>query len=415
MAGQKWISSKYKGVRFYQHDTRKHGVKFDRYLAIRYQKDGKRIEEGIGWTSERDPTDGQYWTEEKAAILLDRLKGAAKQGIKEAPTRLSEQRKQESDRRKAEQEEAERNDREAITLKTFFNQDYLPIAKADKKPKSVEREAGLFRLWIDPAIGSKPMKDISSFDLERLKIHMAKEGQSARSIEYCLAVIRQIFNKAKLMGKFTGENPTEKVKFPKPDNARMRFLTHEEADRLLAALKVKSQDTHDITLLSLHCGLRHGEILSLQWQDVNLEKGTLTIRDAKAGSRIAFLTAKTSAMLEGRKATKDNSDLVFPGRKGRMERVSQTFWRTVEDLKFNESITDPRLKITFHSCRHSYASWLVESGQDLYIVQKLLGHKTNQMTMRYSHVGENQFRAAVNSLEKALNKPEAGQVVNFPG
>ncbi|MCE5282346.1 MAG: site-specific integrase, partial [Deltaproteobacteria bacterium] len=73
MAGNKWISSKFKGVRFYEHPDRKHGVKFDRYLAIRYQKDGKRIEEGIGWTSERDPEDGQHWTEAKAALVLERL------------------------------------------------------------------------------------------------------------------------------------------------------------------------------------------------------------------------------------------------------------------------------------------------------------------------------------------------------
>jgi hypothetical protein len=58
--GRKWQKTRFKGVRFYEHDFRKHGVKKDRYLAIRYQKDGKRVEEGIGWTSERDPEDGQY-------------------------------------------------------------------------------------------------------------------------------------------------------------------------------------------------------------------------------------------------------------------------------------------------------------------------------------------------------------------
>jgi len=76
----KWHSSKYKGVRYREHESRKHGVKRDRYLAIRYQKDGKRVEEGIGWTSERDPEDGQFWTEAKAALVLERLKGAAKHG-----------------------------------------------------------------------------------------------------------------------------------------------------------------------------------------------------------------------------------------------------------------------------------------------------------------------------------------------
>jgi integrase len=80
----------------------------------------------------------------------------------------------------------------------------------------------------------------------------------------------------------------------------MRFLTRDEADRLLAALKEKSPDVHDMTLLSLHADLRFGEIASLTWQDVNLEKGTLTIRDAKAGSRYAFLTDQAIEMLKGR-------------------------------------------------------------------------------------------------------------------
>ena len=414
----KWVAVKNKpGLRYYTHQTRKHGVKFDRYYAVRFKVDGKLKSFGVGWLSDGIPEevrkqDPELGFEDYCLKLLREYKANAKSGSgAQSP---KEKRKLEEARRKAEQEEAERNDREAVTLKTFFEQDYLPIAKADKKFRSVEREEGLFRLWIDPIIGSMPMKDISPFDLERLKNSMAKEGQSPRSIEYCLAVIRQIFNTAKRLKRFTGDNPTADVKFPKPDNQKMRFLTHEEADLLLSALQGKSRDTHDMTLLALHCGLRQSEIVSLQWQDVNLEKNTLSIRDAKAGSRIAFLTEQSKTMLEDRKVVKGDSDLVFPGRKGQMERISQTFWRTVEELGFNKGVTDPRLKVTFHSCRHTYASWLVEAGQDLYVVQKLLGHKTNQMTMRYSHVGENQFRSAVNALEKNLNKLEAGQVVNFP-
>jgi len=74
----KWIGTKFKGVRYYEHPTRKHGVKKDRYLAIRYQIDGKRIEEGIGWTSERDPEDDQNWTEAKAALILELNTGKGK-------------------------------------------------------------------------------------------------------------------------------------------------------------------------------------------------------------------------------------------------------------------------------------------------------------------------------------------------
>jgi len=422
MAGKTWIGTKYKGVRYYEHPTRKHGLKRDRYLAIRYQKDGKRIEEGIGWTSEVDPEDSQNWTEAKAALVLERLRGAAKQGKKEAPTRIAEQREIERHRRAAEKAEAERQEKEAVTFKAFFEDTYLPQAKADKKERSVTREEGLFTVWISPVLGHLPMKDITPFHLEKLKKGMADGGQSPRSVEYALSVVRQIFNTAKRLGAFEGENPTAKVKFPKPDNGRMRFLTHREADRLLEALKGKSADVHDMTLLSLNCGLRFGEIAALTWQDVDLERGTLTIRDAKAGSRYAFLTEQAAAMLKGRSKEKHRekgkpSDYVFQGRKVLLDRISITFKRTVDELKLNDGIDDPRLKICFHSCRHSYASWMIEEGADLYTVQKLLGHKTNVMTQRYGHMSESRLKDAAKALSLALRpkekaEAEAGQVAN---
>jgi integrase len=291
----------------------------------------------------------------------------------------------------------------------------LPQAKADKKPRSVEREKGLFKLWIDPAIGSKAMRDIILLDLERLKKVMTGGEQSPRSIEYALSVIRQVFNEARRLGTYAGENPTAKVKFPKPDNARMRFLTRDEADQLLNALKVKSQDVYDMTLLSFHVGLRFGEIASLTWQDVNLEKGTLTIRDAKAGSRYAFLTEQAATMLANR-GKKNPSDRVFPARENKEKmNISHTFFRIVDELGFNKGITDPRLRICFHSCRHSYASWMIEEGADLYTVQKLLGHKTGTMTQRYGHISENRLKDAAKALGAAWkdHAEGTGQVVAF--
>jgi integrase len=391
------FKTNFPGVRYREHPTRKNGVRKDQYFTIRYKLNGSDKEEGLGWASEG-------WTAAKAYRHRSEIR--ENQKIAEGPQTLKE-------KRKVAKKARERAKKENVTLKAFFEQDYLAIAKADKRAKTVLREEGLFRLWINPAAGAMTMRDISPFDLERLKKHMAQEGQSPRSIEYALAVIRQIFNTAKRLGKFTGENPATKVKFPKPDNARMRFLTRQEAEALLSALRAKSVDVHDMTLLALYCGLRQGEILSLQWQDVDLETGTLTIRDAKAGSRIAFLTEKTRAMLKGRKATQPNDALVFSGRAGRIARVSHTFRRTVEELKFNENVSDARLKVTFHTLRHTFASWLVEAGQDLYIVQRLLGHKTNVMTQRYAHVGENQFKAAVNALDKATT-PDAERVLDFP-
>ena len=415
---RQWKKTAHTGLRYFDHDTRKHGKKLDRYYAIRFRLDGQLHEFGIGWLSDGIPEairreEPNLGFEDYCLKLLREYKNNVKIGT--GPKSPKEKRDIAEQEREQVEQERINAEKEAVTLKSFFDDIYLPQAKADKKESSIKREQGLFDTWIEPALGIMPMKDISPFHLEKLKRDMDSKGQSPRSIEYCLSVIRQIFNTAKRLDVYTGDNPTAKVKFPKPDNGRMRFLTHEEAGLLLNALKGKSVDVHDMTLLSLNCGLRWGEITNLTWQDINLERGTLTIRDAKAGSRYAFLTEQAKEMLEGRE-TGNPSDYVFTGRKGRLNILSYTFRRTVEELELNKGIDDPRLRICFHSCRHSFASWLVEGGQDLYIVQRLLGHKTNVMTQRYSHISESKFKEAAKSLSLAITagQEKAGEVVSFP-
>ena len=257
----KWSSTKYKGVRYREHPTRRHGITKDKYYAIRYQRDGKRVEEGLGWASELDPKDKKNWTAEKAALILAELKEAAK-GLKQGASHLKERRDIEREKKENERAAQERLKKEAVTFEDFFLNTYLPITKADKKPQTANREEGFFRNWFAPIFGHLPMKTISAFHLERLKKEMVEKQQSSRSIEYALAVVRQVFHAARHRGIYEGESPTAKVKKPKVDNGRMRFLTHEEADKLLEALKAKSDDVHDMTLLSLHAGLRLGEIAS---------------------------------------------------------------------------------------------------------------------------------------------------------
>jgi len=90
---------------------------------------------------------------------------------------------------------------------------------------------------------------------------------------------------------------------------------------------------------------------------------------------------------------------------------SFTFARAVDTLKMNEGIKDRRLQVTFHTLRHTYASWHVENGTDLYTVKELLGHSDFKMTARYSHLGENTLQAAVKRLDSTLQAP--GKVVEM--
>jgi len=421
-----WKGTNFKGVRYYEHPTRKHGVGKDKYFAIRYQRNGKRVEEGIGWTSEIDPKDKKHWTAEKAAILLGELKETAR-GLKQGAVRLSERRDIEDKRTEAEREQKERADKENITFGDFVTKTYLPQSKLDKKEKTYAIEEMLYRLHLADTIGALPFPKISAFHLERIKKDMADQKKSDRTIQYVLQLTRQAFNTARKLGIYAGESPTNAVKWPRLDNMKLRYLSISEAETLLAALAAKSKSLHDAALLSLHCGLRFGEIAALTWSCWNRDAGTLAILDAKTGSRTAYLTDRAKEMLQTRKNIREKEEkkvkpdeLIFPkrsGKDGTMEQASKVFTDTVKELELNQGITDRKQKVTFHTLRHTFATHLYESTHDLYLTQRSLGHATGTMTARYAKMSESRLREGAAALEKAFAtncraEADGGQVVS---
>lgn len=386
--GIQWYSTALKGVRYRKHPTRKHGVKYDRYFAIRYQLDGKRREEGLGWASEG-------WTAEKAFKERAELKEAHKTGKGEKTL---------ADKRAAARDRKEARAREQITFQQFFNDTYYPQAQADKDPQSFKRENGLFKNWISPVIGALPLKNIAPIHLEKIKQNMARAQKSPRSIQYCLAVVRQVFNHAHRNGIYSDDNPAKKVKVPKVDNKRLRFLSKNEADTLLNALKKESLEMWEMALLSLHCGLRASEIFRLTWIDINVEQGLITAKDSKGKkTRFAYMTKEVKQMFLNKEVGKLN-DLIYPAPDGGLRReIPRTYESVVQGLKLNEGVKDRRDKVVFHSLRHSYASWLVQEGVDLYVVKDRLGHSTMAMTERYSHLAPENSKRTVKILENFLS------------
>jgi len=169
-----------------------------------------------------------------------------------------------------------------------------------------------------------------------------------------------------------------------------------------------------MALLSLYCGLRAGEIFNLTWGDVDINRVTLTLRNTKSGkTRMAFMTEQVKKMF-ARLERRNNDDLVFPDRNGiRISRISNAFFRAVDDLGLNQGISDPRQQVVFHTLRHTFASWLVENGTDLYTIKELMGHSTLVMTERYSHLGQNTLQNAVRSLDRSLsNEPFTVDIIN---
>jgi len=274
----------------------------------------------------------------------------------------------------------------------------------------------LFRIWLKPAFGEKPFKDISKADIEDVFYSIVDAGRSIRTAEYALTTLKQIWRDAKNDGYAGDMPPISKVlkqKISKNDNARVRFLSHDEVEMLLEALSARSIDLYEKTLISIHCGCRAGEILGLTWGQVDQEHGVFNLKDTKSGKgRSVVMTSDVKALMMAKKKGLPD-DLVFPGRQGKRSVAVSVMFQEIADGLYNKGVTDPREKVTFHTCRHTCASWMVMQGVSLYLVQKVLGHSTIQVTERYSHLAPDQLQLAANAIDRAVTEHRAKNVIPF--
>jgi integrase len=405
-----WIKTNFLGVRYREHATRKHGIRPDRCFSIRYKVDGKDREEVAGWASEE-------MSAEKAFKMLSVIRDNIKKGT--GPKSLVGIREENERQAAAAEKEQRAKAKGEVTFSEFWEKDYLPAAEATRTPRTMETERGYYNKWIQPVLGAIPLQRIDAAKVEAITLRAHKAGKSAGTICKIIGVVSQVWNRAAYHDVVQGECPARRVKKPRQDNRRVRFLSQEEAKTVLNALILRSVDVHDEALLSLLCGLRAGEIHSLTWGDVDLKNGTIHIRDPKnKRNRHAFITEEVKTMLERRHQGQATTELVFPTYNGKPRLwVSDTFSRTIDELGLNNTgeftkdgegnpvpvkIADVRQRVVFHTLRHTFASWLVQQGTPLYTVAELMGHTTIEMSHRYSHLAPDTLRKAALSLQGRL-------------
>ena len=362
--------TKYSGVYERKSDERKFNGKTDICYDISYKTDGGKIWEKVGWLSEG------YSAKLAADVRAERMR-SIRHG-----------------------DELPKDKKKAPYFKDVAKK-YMEWAVNNKAYNGRDDEYR-YRRYLSPAFDNKRFNEISSFDLEHLKNELNKKGLAPATVKHILVLYRQIFNKAILWGMYQGNNPIKGVKLPKLQNQRERFLTYDEAYTLLEELNSTSKQLHDMALLSLHTGMRAGEIFNLKCQDINLENEIINIVDTKNKEpRKSFMTVAVKKILQKRKTTSPD-DFIFKDRThgGKINGVSAAFARAVKRLKFNEGIADNRNKVVFHTLRHTFASWLVSQNESILTIKELLGHKTLAMTMRYAHLIPEQKKQATLNLEK---------------
>lgn len=379
-----WKQTEYPGVRFREHPTRKHRGKPDRYYAIRYRIDGERKEVSLGWASQKG------WTAAKANDEL-----LARKPKKKAPP-PDEVIPAEAVLTLPKQFQSQPEENSSVTFKAAAAL-YVEWAKANKRTWKDDQTRMAHHVL--PLFGKCVLSQIGFREIELLKLNGQTKGLAPASVVQCLAVTRAVFNFAGKMGFFCGTNPVKLVKFPKVNNKRTRFLSHQEAKTLLDTAASYNPELHDMCLICLYTGIRSGEMAALRWFDLDFSHGLITIRDAKNGeTRQVFMTQNVKEMLQQR-VCESQAALVFPSKTGKeRDRISKLFRDCVDKLGLNKDVTNRQQRVVFHTLRHTFASWLALQGETLLTIKELMGHKSIEMTMRYAHLIPDQKRSAVEKL-----------------
>jgi len=267
-----------------------------------------------------------------------------------------------------------------------YLEDYAMVNKAPRSWKTDE----YFLRGMKEYFKDTFLDQITSQDVERYKAFRLSQGVRKSTVNRCLSILRKMLNLAVEWGSLEkGSLPKIRI-YPEKDNLKERILTSEEEERLISESSV---ELRPVVVMALNTGMRLGEILSLQWDSVDVDNNTIRIPKTKSGKiRIVNINPTLSKVLQVLRAENGKSPYLFPNPKTGIALKSV---RTAFKAACRRAEIDG---LRFHDLRHTFASRLVRAGVDLITVKELLGHSSVTITERYTHTLQEQKQRAVDLL-----------------
>lgn len=258
-----------------------------------------------------------------------------------------------------------------------------------------------------PFFGFFTLAEITPSLISKYKAQRYTEKASPATINRELALMKHAFNLAIKEWEWCRENPICKMKMEKENNARERWLDYDEEERLLKACP---KWLKEIVIFALNTGMRQGEILNLTWKDVDFFRNVVVVYQGKTSQKktIPLIPTILEILKEKAKIRYFKNNLVFPSQNGTMI-TSSNLGRAFRFALKKAKIDDFR----FHDLRHTFATRLVQAGVDLYIIQKLLGHRDPRMVQRYAHHSTESLRDGIEILERLKQKTSGKNVSQF--
>lgn len=252
-----------------------------------------------------------------------------------------------------------------------------------------ETYAGL-REQLLPLIGNVPIHQVKAQRITETLAIFKRKGLKGSTVNRFHSLISGILSFGERAGKLP-LNEASKVRRFKEEDARVRWLgmTPGERERLEDAFVA---DMHLWEYqLALNTGLRRGEQFFLEWKNIDIERGNVTVIRGKTGRRHLQVNKAACEVLRKIHGVTGKGKYVSPDARDGMKRDSRTWFETAVK---NAGVEDFR----WHDLRHTFASLQLMGGASILDVSKMLGHANIEMTMKYAHLAQSHMREAVEKM-----------------
>ncbi len=313
-----------------------------------------------------------------------------------------------------------------VTFGAWLDHWYQNDCKPAIRPKTQADYENRIYQHIIPELGHIPLAKLAPGDLQQFYIRLKQGGRLLRRSEYgpglsdrmvksCHVTCRVALDKAVAQGLIL-KNPANLCKAPATHPKEMQVLTQEEMQRLL--IQAKENGCFELLLLELSTGLRRGELLALQWDDLDLAtgelrierqvqrvKGELTVTQpkTKASSRSIILPAPTLDVLKSYRQNVD-SRWIFPSPRKKDSPLDPAAVRK----KLAAVLERAGCKhVRFHDLRHTFATNALERGMDIKTLSAIIGHVSSATTLNvYAHVTDEMRQSAAAKIDRTIAKAE---------
>lgn len=297
-------------------------------------------------------------------------------------------------------------EKENITFSDFIDRYMSDVAAHTLRPKTIESYASLIRIHIKPALGELKLNAIRPDQLQGLYSLKLNQGLSKRTVQYIHSIVHKILDQAMKWG-LVARNVADMVSAPSPGKKAPQTLTAPQVKRLLEV--VKGDRLYPLYVLAVTTGMREGELLGLRWEDVDLGKGVIHVRQA-----VQQLTGRGLVITEPKTAkSKRTIRLSVYGIDALPNPGSGLIFHTASGKPigprnlirhFRKACLKAGLpQMPFHSLRHTFASLLLSQNVHPKVVQEMLGHSTITLTLdTYSHMLPDMQDGAVSKMNDLL-------------